>query len=367
MNLIARAALHRLVLFVYLAGFPTQAVLGQSLQAIRGTTYLDSLERGFLTTSAPADQMPDRLNAKFDGYTGRFPMMQLESFTDLYRPEFGKELRFVDKLASDISDQLSAYGDAFEFHRWAQEGHAPDAVVQLLAGKLAHQRGVFAHYLDKFKWLQGAGAEYVVPLMRERIRKIDWPSQKKDRKFVLEELIASFKEARDMKVDFEDIESVHRFRRHVRWCLIKMSSSLGLFVGDSEHNPVPDYVPMLKDEEMVKKVYAQLPANSAVNNPIKISRSVFLRSIRLIDDLGVAKDIEVCRQTMAKALKEVGAVDKKLTVRQKADAIARNVRAFAAFFDKGTSVQNVARRIHAEIKNTVIPALLKDLKANRDA
>ncbi|MFH1811124.1 MAG: hypothetical protein ABIJ09_20455 [Pseudomonadota bacterium] len=240
----------------------------------------------------------------------RTAAFMLEASLRLYRDKYGKPLDEARKDVKKLEDLLGALGHAQDMQK------AGVGCSELPAEARAYLDRQVAKETEKLLELLGSGwlpgAQGTVPVLDDVVETVlhtDWKKGDGDRKAIRKALGRQLDEVAAGGLDMNELqEGLHELRRQLRWVPIYGMALKGAVVLDDTLLPEPRYA-ALRDDPVASSPFAALPTSAQDKHPLRLSRTVFLRSTQLIDELGTIKDQGESIEGLAKALRKADVVE----------------------------------------------------------
>ena len=221
----------------------------------------------------------------------RNPMFGLQSLGRMYRALDRKNIAEVEnftsvvpvaelvkklgKLANTIEDTLGHYDLLKKEGRIEEQAKEADSLHKSL-----YDTGLLN--------TDGPG-----PLFTEwskEISELKWPSENKDRRFVLSVTLEQIDKVLRTKYDMAELEDgLHEFRRELRWIVLYASASNGLF----EKSDAGEFQCKQTDlifKDFIDPKYSSLTTNVNVENKCTISACLFDQLVGAVGQFGAYKD-----------------------------------------------------------------------------
>ncbi len=304
----------------------------------------------------------DQLIAK-----GRGPLFSIEGLARIYEDQYPETMTSLRDQSKEFEDRLGTLVDLGEHVAYAKEIGASDRVMRLLRKKVTEDREAFLIWLQENKWVDTD--DFRLEKWERKVAATDWDGPKKDRRYVLEQLIASTKQLRHNDWDLSELQDgVHDFRRRLRWLSIYSQSLADLMVMDDRTLNRWDAI---LTEPIASSQYADLPSADKLKFPILLPRALHLELTQAIYGLGNAKNAgEAQYEWLAAALFETGEASTFYRAKAAAGILAQKHSTYA-------EVKTTARRIYKHLRGNdgrygdkldrgVLVALHTRLKQQRD-
>ncbi len=298
---------------------PSMGLAATRAQESRFTQWLDVLEKPL----SSSDKKSEAVEALLTEPSARIAAFNLQALGRLYsdKDDGFVKLRFKTK---ELEDALGAVD------KWTTLRNR---------NKLAKAKKALAKVLKDGDWY-GDGKSPRIKKFREFLDKFEWPSEKKDMKYVVSHLIEQLKRIDGTKYDMSILEhgnGLHELRRELRWFLIEARIANGpvTFKG-GRSCPIEAYTELLSEPDDGK--FSRLPENAALEiQPCRISQCLFLGVNKMVNKLGDYKD---------EAEQSIGT--------SSSDKVPAQLR------------EKAERKYSDMVENGLLPALIKELKECTD-
>jgi hypothetical protein len=231
---------------------------------------------------------------------GRLAAFNLQGLTRIYKkldPGFNK----LGKAAKALEDAIGQIDKWESVQEAAIEDGASEADLARIQKRIDDARAAFVKLIVADEWIRLDGGKTVLDRAQKLVAEFEWPTDAKDRDFVLGVLDEQAKKVRDTQYDtqydmgiLENGDGLHELRRELRWFTIEGKAADGLlaFAPDEQGCPLKEYqgdlvARILKIDSGAKK-YLTLP--DATADACLIPRCLFLGVVLAVTDLGKIKD-----------------------------------------------------------------------------
>lgn len=293
-----------------------------------------------------AAAQPDRVAGAMhrDVRTAAF---MLEAALRLYRDKYGKPLDEARQGVKALEDLLGAVGHAQDMQK-AGAG-CPDlapAATAYLDKQVRTQSEALLGLLDQ-GWLPDARGR--IPALDDVVDTVvqtEFKAGDGDRQVIRKALTRQLDEIAGGGLDMNELqEGVHELRRQLRWVPIYGMALKGAVVLDDTLLPEPRYA-ALRDQPVASSPFATLPTSAQDKHPLRLSRTVFLRSTQLIDDIGKLKDQGEAIEGIAKALRKADVVEgREASERAAATLLGLDPDAMQAVKDRAAALYPEVQRV----------------------
>ncbi len=267
---------------------PREGVVGRPYERIlRSVAQLDSV---IMQARREPGALADLLLAQ----NGRKLLFALEGQLRIYEGKLGKLAQEPLADVKKLEDALGAWS-LYEKEIPAQikDKNFPKAVVKQLEKIATVKRDAVKEILEK-DWLPDADKRNQVPVLNRMLRGLreaDFGSYQADRAYLKETFSGQFEKIENFKVDFNDLQGgVHELRRKLRWPSIYIDALDGAVQLSAKQNPLHRMRKMLSDDEAKSPFVTGLPGPAREEQPIVMSKSLYIAVSKLIREIGTIKD-----------------------------------------------------------------------------
>lgn len=258
--------------FVAVLLAPIQGRAATRAQEMRFDQWLDVLEKPLSST----DKKREAVEALLKEPSTRAATFNLQALGRVYSDQ-GKGF---EKLRAEVKKLEDALG---EVYKW-KGLNDPD--------KLDKAKDQLAEVLKDGKWY-GDGKSPRIKKFRKFLKKFDFPSEKKDLKYIVSRLAHQLKKIDETSYDVSILEhgnGLHELRRELRWFLIEANVVDGpVTLRPARSCPIDAYKPLLDEAE--EKNYGMLTPNRQLEvSPCRISKCLYLGVNKLVNKFGDYKD-----------------------------------------------------------------------------
>jgi len=221
----------------------------------------------------------------------RSALFHLEGILRLYRRRY-LALEPAYQRVKALEDALGQLGGAVHLLELAQHLALAEPAQHWCGTQVAAARADLAEQL-RAEWLPQADG--TIPLLRSTsaaLAALDFEGYARDRRSLIKELRRWLKTLAGTPLDMYVLQGnhgLHELRRQLRWLPICAVSLDGLVITSDRHNPIEEYRALLTSE-VADSPFARLPEPLREDEPIEISRSLFLAATQFISQLGELKD-----------------------------------------------------------------------------
>lgn len=271
-----------------------------------GDKQTESIPRRFLIpTHAALDKLSVKLGseAKVDYLVKedlRGDAFRLQGLARLYReyPESPKLFEAWWSTSKAIEDLMGDYGFKTDRVAFAAKVKAPEELVAHFQKKADKEKQKVIDQVDDDLGLVD---------LQTKLSKVRWLTYEKDREFavarIAEEARKIQKDLSKGEYDLSELEKgIHELRRDVRWISIYAAGLNGLVITSDDGCPIQEYVPLLKSEYATGK-FSKLGGPEEKIQPCPIPRCSYLALSRIVDLLGVIKDVGQAEEYLTKGFK----------------------------------------------------------------
>lgn len=230
--------------------------------------------------------------------------------------------------AKYLEDHLGAYVDSrAQLKEVRGLKDVPQEIVNNLEQKQVAALEKLKAILKDDEWvIQDAKGAFISPqLMRIKAmaKRFDWPKQKKDRRYILDNLISEIEKIESAKLDMAILEKgLHKKRRMLRWILIEIASLRGrVEVEDVSAKSTKELLALIKANPVDKK-YLTFDVSDGVKKPIQLPMLYFEALGSVVTGFGKIKDEGMFVETLTNAFLDSGLAKSHAEAEAKAHLLA---------------------------------------------
>ncbi len=188
------------------------------------------------------------------------------------------------KAVKKLEDEIGDLDLARKQLKYARAHGRDEATVRRLEKAEREAFAELLKLLEEGEWTDGKIDE-----IHADLENTEWGSDPEDRKLVLGAIESHLREVDGTEFDLDELEDgIHELRREIRWFLMHADASNGLIQLGTQC-PVAAYRPLLT-APVARSKYAQLPRNSRVRIPCRVSRCLYLAAVDAVEKIGALKD-----------------------------------------------------------------------------
>jgi len=280
---------------------------------------------------------------------GRAKFFNLEALLRFYQDRYGDKIVRDHDAVKKIEDLVGKVGDTRHLLELAHSTHdLPDKLMTHLEKQARETVSALQHAL-RDHWLPTHSGKHEVPAIARILKDIEatqWDSLSDDRAYLLEALSEHLHRIQNHDLDTQDFEQMHKLRRLWRWIPIFVTAVDGLVQLSDDLNPVPEYV-HLKRQAIAKSKYVMVPPVQVEDDPVIISRSLYIAVAKVIDDLRRCKDPALEVAGLARAVVAVGlAGHQHKAIHESLELLGRPPKDYDDLLAEAGQIDAEAQRLH---------------------
>ncbi len=249
----------------------------------------------------------DKLVDELCGHDARRNVFQLEGFLKLYKGHLSKDVETSLSVVKELEDALGNYTVRRDIRKSAEDKGAPQAVVKHLKAQEKAGRQELERLVEK-EWMP-QGKHDRSPALKDILRSLadeKWGSYGEDMKYIRSRMSDHLHKVDNTHYDMRQLDSgIHELRRNMRWIPLYIEALGGVVQLSEAKNPVAELRKTL-DTPMAQHKNAQLPKSDREEDPIRISKSVYVGFLQAVEDLGQVKDRGEVMEILSHAYVEAG-------------------------------------------------------------
>lgn len=267
------------------------------------------------TASAPQSGFgPESFPAHiFYKKNGRTPMFILQGLGRVYEnldldDKLFERLKLESKIIEDAVGAVDFWWvTANKARSWSLPGAAQIASERHLEACGRAWAWIEAQHWTTHRY-QEEEHELTANYFARKLKKVDWPSPKKETAILLDWTIEELESVHE-KISVLDMnhieEGIHEARRQIRWFSIYASALEGSFILNKDARPPENWETYLQ-KDIVENPFNKLPPTEPDDRPIEIPAHLFYALSYAIDRLGVIKDRAQWTDTMKQLVQASG-------------------------------------------------------------
>jgi hypothetical protein len=312
-----------------------------------------------LHTLLNSETKVDKLVDELCGHDARRNVFQLEGFLKLYKGHLSKDVETSLSVVKELEDALGNYTVRRDIRKSAEDKGAPAAVVKHLKTQEKAGRQELERLVEK-EWMP-QGKHDRSPALKDILRSLadeKWGSYGEDMKYIRSRMSDHLHKVDTTHYDMRQLDSgIHELRRNMRWIPLYIEALGGVVQLSEAKNPVAELRQTL-DTPMAQHKNAQLPQSDREEDPIRISKSVYVGFLQAVEDLGQVKDRGEVMEILSHAYVEAGVSKNENDARA---AVARLLGKKPADFD----LTDDAKKIYDGMRATgLLNAMRKEFAAD---
>jgi hypothetical protein len=206
----------------------------------------------------------------------RTAMFDLEGLGRMYREHKKEDVskfgEWIYKKSKDVEDALG------QFDKYQSTG-MDDEMKKAASDAMA--------VMTDDDWIDGSQTGGIFDKILNKIDKVEWPSEKKNREFLLQSLADHMKHIQNTDYDMSLLEQgMHQLRRDLRWIPIYAKVFNGLLKKTNKSCPQDD----LPFSKFADPKYSGLPVNPGVDDPCEVSACLWEEINGTVGAFGKLKD-----------------------------------------------------------------------------
>jgi hypothetical protein len=315
------------------------------------TAFIDERLQGTDSPTALADKIVDK--------DLRRQLFLLEGICKLYKNEY-PEMRGQRDSVKQLEDVIGHFtGARAQYEVLKDNPNVPDDAKAYLKKHMDEKHEILTQVVAE-KWFPGPDGK--VPGIQELVSTlegIDWASEKKDLKFIADELRDELKDIRDTEYDMADLQGevgMHELRRDLRWFPIYVEALDGLVQLSADQNP-SDFHKKWLDDDLSKSKYVGLPEPGLDKKTITLSLSLYTANMAEVLGFGKLKDSREEIEGLQHALVGLG----KAEAGEAAEDMASKMLGRPVTADE-TMTEAAIERYNSLVEHELIQHMRKELK-----